>query len=57
MADKDVQELIDRQRIYECLLRYTRGMDRLDRELVLSAYHDDAVEDHGPVVSPAAATI
>ena len=52
-----VQELIDRQRIYECLLRYTRGMDRLDRELVLSAYHPDAMEDHGPFMAPAAAFV
>ena len=45
--DADVQELIDRQRIWECLLRYTRGMDRLDRDLVLSAYHPNGMEDHG----------
>jgi hypothetical protein len=46
-SEADVQELIDRQRIWECLLRYTRGMDRLDRDLVLSAYHPNAMEDHG----------
>ena len=40
-------ELIDRQRIMECLLRYCRGMDRLDLELALSAYHPGAIEDHG----------
>jgi hypothetical protein len=53
MADTNanVQELIDRQRIWECLLRYTRGMDRLDRELVLSAYHADAMEDHGALIA------
>jgi len=34
-----LQELIDRQRIWDCLLRYTRGVDRLDRELMLSAFH------------------
>ena len=49
-SDADVQELIDRQRIWECLLRYTRGMDRLDRELVLSAYHPGGMEDHGAFV-------
>jgi hypothetical protein len=52
-SDADVQELIDRQRIWECLLRYTRGMDRLDRELVLSAYHPDGKEDHGAFIAPA----
>src|SRR6266545_4470820 len=50
--DADVQELIDRQRIWECLLRYTRGMDRLDRDLVLSAYHSDGMEDHGAFIAP-----
>lgn len=48
----DIHELIDRQRIWECLLRYTRGMDRLDRDLVLSAYHPDAMEDHGAFLAP-----
>jgi len=53
MTDRsaEMQELIDRQRIWECLLRYTRGMDRLDRELALSAYHFDAMEDHGAMIA------
>jgi hypothetical protein len=46
-SDADVRELIDRQRIWECLLSYTRGMDRLDRDLVLAAYHPNGMEDHG----------
>jgi SnoaL-like domain len=50
--DADVQELIDRQRIWDCLLRYTRGMDRLDRDLALSAYHPDGMEDHGALMAP-----
>jgi hypothetical protein len=53
-AEADVRELIDRQRIWECLLRYTRGMDRLDRDLALSAYHPDAMEDHGGFIAPCA---
>ena len=40
-------ELLDKQDIDECLLRYTRGMDRFDKELVLSAYHPDAIDHHG----------
>jgi hypothetical protein len=51
-SDADIQELIDRQRIWECLLRYTRGMDRLDRDLALSAYHPGAMEDHGAFIAP-----
>jgi hypothetical protein len=50
-----VRELWDRQAIRDCLVRYCRGVDRLDRELVISAYHEDAVDDHGIFVgSPAA---
>jgi hypothetical protein len=50
--DNDTRELIDRQRIWECLLRYARGMDRLDAELALSAYHPGAIEDHGAMIAP-----
>lgn len=42
-----VQELIDRQDILAALLRYTRGVDRLDEDLVRSAYHPGAIDDHG----------
>ena len=37
----------DRQAILDCLHRYTRGIDRADRALMLSAYHPDAVDEHG----------
>lgn len=46
------REIIDRQQIWDCLQRYARGMDRLDEELALSAYHPGAIEDHGPVIAP-----
>jgi len=53
MTDELVHELADRAAILDCMHRYTRGIDRLDRALVRSAYHDDAVDDHlgysGPV--------
>lgn len=42
-----IQELIDRQRIWDCLLRYTRGVDRLDRALILSSFAKDALVDQG----------
>lgn len=41
-----LRALIDRQEIWDVLLRYARGLDRLDRELIRSCYHDDAVDDH-----------
>jgi hypothetical protein len=43
----DVRHLKDRADILDCLNRYTRGADRLDRELMLSAYHPDATDDRG----------
>jgi hypothetical protein len=45
-----VRELQDRQAIHDCLMTYSRGIDRLDRELLLSIYHPDAVDDHGVFV-------
>jgi hypothetical protein len=45
-----LRELVDRQEILDCLHRYTRGMDRLDRELARSAYHDGAIDVHRDVV-------
>jgi hypothetical protein len=47
----DLDALIARAEITDCLHRYTRGMDRLDRELARSAYHDDAVDDHAGFVA------
>ena len=48
----ELRKLVDRQCILECLLRYCRGMDRLDTELALSAYHPGAIEDHGARIAP-----
>jgi SnoaL-like domain len=45
-----LQELKDRQEIYDCVIRYCRGMDRFDREMLRSAYHADALDDHGTYV-------
>jgi SnoaL-like domain len=43
-------ELADRAEILDCMYRYARGMDRFDRELVRSAYHADAIDDHAMFV-------
>ena len=45
-----LRELVDRQEIHQVMLKYARGLDRLDRELVRSCYWDDAIEDHGNYV-------
>lgn len=42
-----ISEQKDRQEIQDCLLRYTRGVDRHDLELMKSAYHPDAIDEHG----------
>ena len=46
LAEK-VQILLDERDIREVLLRYCRGVDRCDAELISSCYHADAVDDHG----------
>jgi hypothetical protein len=43
---EQLQRLTDRAEIYDCMQRYARGMDRRDRALLRSAYHDGAVDDH-----------
>jgi hypothetical protein len=48
---KQQQELLDRQAIRDCLTRYCRGMDRMDDEITLSAYHPDAIDDHGGIAA------
>jgi hypothetical protein len=46
--------LLDRQDIHDCLTRMQRGTDRFDRDLFLSAFHEDAIIAAGPFVgSPA----
>lgn len=39
-------ELADREAIRECLYRYSRGVDRLDADMIRSAYWPDAVDNH-----------
>ena len=39
--------------IRQAVLRYCRGVDRLDAELMFSAYHEDATDDHGVYVGSA----
>jgi len=47
-----VRELYDRQAIRMVIERYGRGVDRQDKELLLSCYHPDASDDHGMFVGP-----
>ena len=43
----DTIRLQDRMEIQDCLFRYVRGVDRKNWDLVRSAYHTDAYDDHG----------
>jgi len=50
-----LEQLLERQDILDCLIRFSRGMDRFDRELFLSAFHPDAVIAAGEFVGAPAA--
>ncbi len=41
-----------RTQIHDALMRSCRGVDRLDRELILSAYHPAAHDNHGSFAGP-----
>ena len=45
-----LEHLLDRQDILDCLIRFSRGIDRFDRELFLSAFHSDAIIAAGSYV-------
>ena len=40
-------DLVAKRACYDALMRYARGIDRCDLELVRSAYHPGAYDDHG----------
>ena len=45
--EKLLDDLLAKHEIHEVMMRYCRGVNRLDPELVKSCYHPDALEDHG----------
>ena len=49
-----VQAMLDKEAIREVSLRYTRGIDRHDADLLRSAYHADACDDHGAFIGSGA---
>jgi hypothetical protein len=52
--DARLDALLDKEDIRECLARFSRGMDRFDRAIYLSAFHADAEVAAGPFVGSAA---
>lgn len=46
MDPQERSETWDRQQIQDVVLRYCQGIDRLDLDLVRSAYHHDGIDHH-----------
>lgn len=47
LLEAQMQELLDRQAIFDCIKRSSRGNDRFDVELVASSFHPDAIHENG----------
>jgi hypothetical protein len=50
--ERKVQYLADRQEIYDCLVRTSRGNDRFDEALIVGSYHPDGLHELGEKVIP-----
>ncbi|NLR72784.1 nuclear transport factor 2 family protein [Novosphingobium sp. ERN07] len=46
-SEQMLNELYDKMKIREVVTNYCRGVDRMDRDLLMSVYHPDAIDDHG----------
>jgi hypothetical protein len=46
----ELSELIDREKIRDCVARLSRGEDRRDAQLIKGSYWPDASDDHGVFV-------
>jgi len=49
-TNPEIQYLLDRQAILDCVNRYARGIDRHDDQILRSVYHPDGIDEHGPFV-------
>ena len=47
----DVQYLLDRRAIEDCVHRHARGHDRFDVDVLTAAYHADGIDEHGTAVN------
>jgi len=52
-AAADLQKLLDKEAIRECLMRYARGIDRRDRAILQTVYWPDAIDNHLSFTGPA----
>ena len=51
MSEDDLNaltELLDREKIRDCMMRYAQAVDRLDMDMLKSVYWPDAHDHHGP---------
>lgn len=48
---RDIQYLMDRTAILDCISSHARGHDRHDVELLTGAYHNDGVDEHGYAIN------
>lgn len=48
--DEELLRLLDEEAIKKVHVRYCRGVDRMDWDLIRSCYHPDALDDHGEFV-------
>lgn len=47
--ESQLDELYARMEIADALHRFCDGVDRMNPDLIRSAYHEDAYDDHGPI--------
>ena len=52
--DPEVQDLLDKDQIHDLAMRYCRGIDRGDGEIIGSVFHGDATVDYGMFVGTVA---
>jgi hypothetical protein len=45
--DPRLTAFLDKAELHELAMRYARAIDRDDRELLLSVYHPDGIDEHG----------
>ncbi|MCB2109209.1 MAG: nuclear transport factor 2 family protein, partial [Rhodobacteraceae bacterium] len=44
-SQERIAALLDKEEIRDVLMRYGRGVDRADADLLRSCYHPDAIEE------------
>lgn len=51
--DPEIQDLLDKDQIHDLAMRYCRGIDRTDAEILASVFHGDATINYGMFVGTA----